>query len=297
MAKIIDYTKQTGCIPSPVDKRDVLASQVSPFVQRIPAECPPPFDLEILDQKTEPSCVAFATCAVKQERELRERIVETFDGSWLYARCKETDGLPNLAGTFIRQGLKMAQKLGVKPLNKPESEAYKYRIGGYALVDGLLEGLKKAVFVSGAVVAGYTGSNAGWQSKTIRPPKAGEPTWNHAVAIIGYTKDQLIIQNSWGKNAGDKGLFYVPKDYLPFESWQILSDFPTEQLGVEAGSGYIAMNSDWTTDNKTLVRINLRTAPSLTAGVIKVLPVGTPIQIISYEKYQDNYHWLKVKVV
>jgi len=42
-------------------------------------------------------CVAFSS---SEERSLATR--GTFDPNWLYARCKERDGMPNQDGTLIR---------------------------------------------------------------------------------------------------------------------------------------------------------------------------------------------------
>ena len=285
-----------GCLPSKPDGRDVLASQASPIPQRIPEICPPPFDLEVLNQGQEPSCVGFSAAAIKQERELREKIVETFDGSWVYRKAKEIDGWSG-DGTYLRVGMKILQKLGAKPLEGKEEDAIRYRIGGYARVDELsFEGLKKAIFVNGALMAGFTGSKAGWQTKDIRPPKAGEATFGHAVLLFGYNKDYLIGQNSWSENWGEKGLFYVPKNYLPFEAWEILSDYPTQFLTLEENEGFVAMNSNWATDERTLVGLNLRREPKIGDNIIKTLPVGTKIKILEYAGYNSNYFWLRIEV-
>jgi C1A family cysteine protease len=36
----------------------------------------------------------------------------------------------------------------------------------------------------------------------------------HAIAIVGYTVDSLILRNSWGEGWGDKGYAYVPYSYF-----------------------------------------------------------------------------------
>ena len=231
-----------GCQPSPKDRRDVLMSEIYPMPIRIAEAMPPPFDLDILNQGSTPHCVGYSAAGIKQEKELRERRRVVFDGDWLYARCKELDGLPNMRGTSLRIVLKVLQKIGAKPLNEPESEASKYKIGGYARVDDLtMEGLKKAFYAGGVLLLGFHGSNQGWQTAYIRPPRAGEYTWGHAVFEIGYNQNYNIGQNSWGENWGDKGLFYIPKDYMPFEAWAILTDLPYEFL-VDKKEGWVAEN-------------------------------------------------------
>jgi 2-keto-3-deoxy-galactonokinase len=117
-----------------------------------------------------------------------------FDGKWIYDRCKEMDGMPNMAGTYFRMGLKILKDKGAKPLLMNESEAGQYKIGAYASVDDMsFEGLKKAIRQNSVLLAGFRGSNAGWQSAYVRPPKTGEEVWGHAVALIGFNKDYLIF--------------------------------------------------------------------------------------------------------
>jgi C1A family cysteine protease len=44
--------------------------------------------------------------------------------------------------------------------------------------------------------------------------RKGRADSGHAIAIVGYTRDGFIIQNSWGDNWG-KGGFAL----LPYEDW------------------------------------------------------------------------------
>ena len=290
-----------GAIKSPIDRRDVLMSEIYPLPVRIAPELPPPFDLDILDQNGFPHCVGYAGAGLKQEKELRERISKVFDGDWIYKKCKKIDGIPNMAGTFFRAGLRVLQKQGAKPNNEPESEAIKYRIGGYAKVDDLsFEGLKKAIYVNGILLAGFIGSNTGWQSAYIKPPKAGEKTWGHAIILIGYNKDYIIGQNSWSKNWGDKGLFYVPKDYLPFEAWAVLTDLPTEFLMPNGLEGWVA--EDYL--RKIFIkgdivfpytRLNIREIPA--GQKIKTLEKGEKLEILGETQEKNGYLWQKVKIM
>ena len=288
-----------GCQKSPPDERDVLTSEIYPLPIRIALDMPSPFDLTILNQLQEPACVGFSSAAIKQEKELRERISKVFDGSWIYKKCKEIDGLPNMAGTFLRIAMKVLQKQGAKPKDGLESEAIKYRIGGYAKVDDVsFEGLKKAIYVNGILIAGFTGSNQGWQTAYIRPPKVGETLWGHAIALIGYNKDYIIGQNSWGDTWGDKGLFYIPKDYLPFEAWAILTDLPSEFLADKKEGwvveNYIQLLLEKDTILTTTTRLNFREQPSTSSPTIRTLDKGEKIIYQGEKKIANNYTWLKV---
>ncbi len=291
----------TGCIPSPLDKRDVLMSEIYPLPVRIAPEMPPPFDLDILDQDGNPYCVGYAAAGMKQEKELRERQRIIFDGDWLYKKCKEIDGMPNLQGTFLRTVLKVLQKQGAKPLGHPESEAIKYRIGGYAQVDDLsLEGLKKAYYVSGVLLVGFTGSNQGWQNANIRPPKTGEKTWGHATFAIGYSKDYCIGQNSWGGIWGEKGLFYIPQGYMPFEAWAILTDLPSEFIAGKE-EGFVALEylktDEFLIGDKVspTTRLILRKEPA--GEKILTLDKGQSLIIIGDTRKVGSYNWVKVKIL
>jgi len=291
----------SGCIKSPLDKRDVLMSEIYPLPIRIASEMPPPFDLDILNQNGYPHCVGYAAAGIKQEKELRERKRIIFDGDWLYKKCKEIDGMPNMAGTYLRIVLKILQKQGAKPIDQPESEAIKYRIGGYAQVDDLsLEGLKKAFYVSGVLLLGFRGSNQGWQTAYIRPPKEGESTWGHATFEIGYKADFNIGQNSWGQNWGDNGKFYIPQNYMPFEAWAVLTDLPTEFLMPNGLEGWVA--EDYL--RKIFVkgdivfpytRLNIREIPA--GNKIRTLNKGEKLLILGETQQKNNYLWQKVKIL
>lgn len=287
-----------GCVKSPPDIRDIPLSAVSPIPVRIPKECPPPFDLDILNQGMNPSCVGFSSACIKQEKELREKVSQTFDGAWIYKKCKEIDGLPNMPGTFFRIGLKVLQKYGAKPLNGSEDEASRYKIGTYAIVDDMsFEGIKKAYYVNGSLLGGFTGSNQGWQNQWVRPPKVGEILWGHAISIVGYNENYLIGQNSWGVDWGEKGLFYIPKDYLPFECWAVLSDLPSNEK-----EGWVAMEylrSLGITEGakvSPITVLNFRDKAGMNGNVISRIKPSDKCEIIKVGEKLDGYQWVKIRL-
>ena len=289
-----------GCLKSSPDIRDVLMSEIYPLPVRIAPEMPPPFDLTVLNQGSTPHCVGYSAAAMKQEKEFRERISQVFDGDWIYNECKKIDGNPDGRGTSLRIAMKVLQKQGAKPKDELETEAIKYRIGGYARVDDLtFEGIKKAIYVNGILIAGFHGSNQGWQTAYIKPPKAGEYVWGHAVILLGYNKDYIIGQNSWGDGWGNKGLFYIPKDYLPFEAWAILTDLPYDFLE-DKKVGWIAENWIKTsleegTVLRTTARLNFREQPGVSAPIIRTLDNNEKIIYLGERVKAGNYYWLKIK--
>jgi len=219
-----------GALKSPADSRDLPLSAFRTELRELPEKFIIPYKLPVTNQGNTPACVGFSSALMKGEKERREQNPVDFDGSWIYKQCKKIDDMPNIEGTYLRSALKILQKQGAKPLNQEntdESEWLKYRIGAYAkLDDNTFEGIKSAIYQFGVLIAGFYGTNEGWATKHIRPPKSGERQWGHAIPFIGFNKDYLIFQNSWG-DWGNKGLGYAPKNYLPFESWAVLSDWPT----------------------------------------------------------------------
>jgi len=299
LKKIKFQIPPSGCMESPSDPRDVLLSAIQPVIMRYPKEYPPPFDLTILNQNGYPHCVGYSSAALKQEREMREKNTIIFDGDWIYKKCKELDQCPNMAGTWLRIAMKVLQKIGAKPIDKLEEEALKYKIGSYAKVDELtFEGLKKAIFVNGALLSGFIGSNAGWQTAYIRPPKSGETTWGHAVTLIGYNENYLIGQNSWG-DWGDKGLFYVPKNYLPFEAWAILSDEPTP-TGLEGWCAAEYLRTLGLVEGQQVsptTALKLRDKPGLNGGVIQIMIPSQKLEILKIGESLNGFNWIRVKLI
>jgi len=217
-----------GLIPSPEDKRDISLEQMQPKIElrELPEEFIIPYKLKILYQNGYPACVGFSSAVMKAEKERREQKAIDFDGLWIYKKCKEIDNWSG-GGTFLRIAMKILQKVGAKPLDTLETEASKFKIGSYAKIDDLsFNGLKSAIYQNGVILAGFHGDSEGWKTAYLKPPK--KTTFGHAVALIGWNKDYIIGQNSYGDEWGDKGLFYLPKNYLPFECWAILTDLPSD---------------------------------------------------------------------
>lgn len=214
-----------GCLPPLPDYRNVLGSSLLEETP-IPTNYRIPYQLKVKNQGSKPYCVAYSSSLIKEEKELREQNDIEFDPDWLYAECKKIDNYSG-DGTYLNMPFKVMLGKGIKPLNGMKMEIDKYRIGGYVALDDLSqEGLKKAIYQWGAVIAGYSYSRQGWLTEYVRPPKAGETTVGHAIALIGWDSDYLIGQNSFGKDWGKEGIFFIPNDYKPFSAYAILIDLP-----------------------------------------------------------------------
>lgn len=221
---------QGGFIESPVDYRDVAASSLVDE-KPIPAVHAPEFPLRVKDQGPGPFCVGEAGSTIMEYLTRKAGGDIEFDGEWLYRKCKEIDGLPGVAGTYYRSVLKVLQKQGAKPVGGTEADAAKYKIGGYAqVIDLSPEGIRRAIYKFGAVLMGFRMYAGGsWQNAYIKVT-SDRVVATHATVGKGYDTRYLTGQNSFGINWGDKGDFYVPDGYMPYEAWVATDAIPPELL-------------------------------------------------------------------
>jgi hypothetical protein len=191
---------------------------------------------------------------------------ELLSPRFVYALAKSHDGIPDIDGTYYRQGLKEAKDYGVCKNNlfpnntalprtnyndttKISTDAYEdadiRRIKAYAFVDNLtFEGLKQAVYQNKVVMLAmrvgntmYTDQegNITWQENKIMPLKVPDVfEGGHAVVAIGYDKDYIYFKNSWGPTWAKGGTGYFDKSYAPYiyEAWTMvdLSNDEIERL-------------------------------------------------------------------
>lgn len=214
-----------GCLPPLKDYRDILGSALIKETL-LPTEYKIPYSLKVKDQNGYPRCVAYSSSLLKEEKELREKNDIEFDADWLYAECKKIDNYSG-KGTMLNMPFKVMINKGIKILGGNETDIDKYKIGGYVALDDLTpDGIKRAIYQWGAVIVGFNYSKNGWLTEYVRAPRTGERIVGHAVALIGWNKDYIIGQNSFGKLWGKDGLFFIPKDYIPFAGFAIVVDLP-----------------------------------------------------------------------
>lgn len=121
--------------------------------------------------------------------------------------------VPGDNGMTIKEGLSYIRNHGVK------TDVGLVKIGSYARVMSIVQ-LKYALVLNGPLVAGLmcheTYSDEFW--------KDGTEMGGHAVSIVGYDTDGMIIRNSWGTSYGHDG--YICMDYGDFnrffEIWTII---------------------------------------------------------------------------
>jgi C1A family cysteine protease len=154
------------------------------------------------------------------------------------------------SGAYIRDGFKVMQKIGCasesyfpydisKFRDTPTSEAVEnakdHRMGNYYRIMTVAQ-LKDELAKGNPVVMGFNvyesfESYEVAQTGIVPMPKAGEQLYGgHAVLAMGYKKingtEYIICKNSWGKNWGDNGFFYMP---MAFIGWHV-SDMWTSEI-------------------------------------------------------------------
>ncbi len=219
-----------GALPSSFDARDYTLITRSNVEEIIPLT----FYLKpilIKNQHTKPTCVAHALASlVEYHNFLETHKMQEFSTEFIYGCRDDIDYKEN--GMYLRDGLKIIQKYGdvlkeLLPYNNNVKEAmsnvkdnasqlfpeaYPNRISTYYKITDINK-LKYSIFHDGPAVAGIKVYN------TIKLNKNNVYEYNitkkknffgHAVMIIGWTKDNWIVQNSWGRSWGNKGIFYIP---------------------------------------------------------------------------------------
>jgi len=170
----------------------------------------------VYDQHDTPRCVAYS---VSQERSLSERF--TFDADWLYAECKQRDGIPNLDGTYVSIAYDVLREVGHRQVRIGASREPDPRFGVERF-----EWARTIDEIRHAIEAGFgvvTGTN--WYRKMFTPEYRNGMYWlPSGTADIGYLDgghayllnrvsdryEAFATPNTWGRadrrwNPGEEG--------------------------------------------------------------------------------------------
>lgn len=121
----------------------------------------------------------------------------------------------DLEGMTFKEAFKFLRNTGVK------SNSGIMKIGIYAMVGGK-EQIKQALLLNGPLVGAlpvYNSSNEFWKQRNGDKYCGG-----HAISIVGYNKEGLMIRNSWGESFGNKGYSLLKWEDLStfYEIWTIV---------------------------------------------------------------------------
>lgn len=229
MKKMSDLIKKLGCIDDPKDNRDLVMRNFIPF-----AIVPPKLSyraqmLPIRNQKNEGVCVGFASAAMKEYQDSKERGRNIIlSPRFIYHICKERDGIPNQEGTYIRVAMKVLcekgdceenllpyiphQKISLNDKHYKNAENYK----GLAYAKLLsIQDMKQSLYTNGPFVAGVQVFET-WMKNKGEIIKGGIKQYGgHAITITGYDEKEKYFEfkNSWG-NWANLGYGKLSYDYI-----------------------------------------------------------------------------------
>jgi C1A family cysteine protease len=222
-----------GWIPDLPDSRDYPYSRYF----KIPKKLPSLVDLrykcsEVEDQGILGSCTAQALIGAMEYLDEHKLDMSKL---FLYFNERVLEGTVNYdSGAMIRDGVKSLNKQGVctealwpynilmfkkKPTDECYTEAEKHQIISYLRLYDLQE-IKACLAEGYPVTFGfsvYESFDETEETGQTPMPSPGERViGGHAVLAVGYddSKQCLIVRNSWGKNWGLNGYFYLPYDYI-----------------------------------------------------------------------------------
>jgi hypothetical protein len=199
------------------------------------------------------TCVAHACVAVREYLLGEESTGGDLSEQFLYWRCKETDGHPDLAGTWIRVGMERLKEDGVcveqiwpynsNPVSGNEGQgpapggaeqaAHEYKIADATKLQARWVSALRETLAGENVVAFSVPVYTYWlveptrSSGDVRMPLSTDPLeGGHAMCLVGYEDDPEVpgggffyLRNSWGERWGRNnslgaGYGRIPYAYL-----------------------------------------------------------------------------------
>ncbi len=243
--------RRFGWIPDKPDQRDRPFQHLR-VLRRLRGRLPSSIDLRItnflrgiLDQGNLGSCTANAIVKAYQYRQRKQGLIDIdFSRLFVYYGEREIEGsIPWDAGAYIRDGLKVINKLGA-----PDEKIWPYNIGRfterppttayanaethqaitYESVAVKTTAVKAALAAGHPVIVGFTVYTSFFRigADGFMPVPAPDERveGGHAVLVVGYKRmrapwekyyyDYAIILNSWGEDWGDGGYFYMRLGWL-----------------------------------------------------------------------------------
>ena len=250
MPKII--VPSFGCILEPPDERDFDGELLSGDVQsqtELPKEFRVSNKQEYTNQRHIPSCVGHAVAGMKSTQEGRRLSPRD-----IWKKGREIYNYTGY-GAFITHTLKATINLGILPYDtyeensefmsvseylditlteKEKAEALEFRASsywraGFGAKD--IESIKRQMFELNTEMV----TSMNWRAefnllnKGVLPIPKTDPTYGHAYRFCGWAtnsggREYLIFANSWGKEWGENGDFYVYTDQLDLYDMQLVKN-------------------------------------------------------------------------
>lgn len=169
----------------------------------------------VIDQGADPICVPCSASAYLNWRENlvdgepRDNKINLFE---IYS-AKRGDG----EGMTFKEAFRYLRHHGVS------SRKGVLRIGEYVLLRNILE-IKYALLANGPCFGALPVYGDGPHFWRKEESANGTLLGYHAISLVGYTEDSLIIRNSWGRGFGDNGYTLIKYGELGkmLEAWSIV---------------------------------------------------------------------------
>jgi C1A family cysteine protease len=231
-----------GWSPDLPDHRDFLYAAPTPILRKIPAKADlrPKCPKEIYDQGQLGSCTGNAIAAAIEFDLMKQRARKVFTPSRLFIYYNERameHTINQDSGAQIRDGIKSVAKLGACPepewpydisqfAQKPSSVCYTDAktnlVKVYQRLVPDLNTMKGCLADGFPFVFGFTVYKS-FMSASVRrtgnvpmPSTDEQVVGGHAVLAVGYddATRRFTVRNSWGKDWGKGGYFFMPYSYL-----------------------------------------------------------------------------------
>lgn len=244
--------------PDIKDERDILLKNVVPLKIDYP-------EIIDVDKYTTISHQHYGTCTShsssgsdenQESQEYGKQI--NLASKFTYIKTKEISGLWNNEGDYLRNGIKSLEKFGVPfeedfpdermanwneyvhtPIPKEvEEKALVHKIKGYARIGKRLEDFMSGMWTTKSPVSTgmiwYESYKVGKDG--YLPPASGKQIGGHAIrsSIINFKKEEIWFPNSWSKNWGKDGYFYIPfKEWDKHNIWDCWALYPLDNHQVK----------------------------------------------------------------
>lgn len=210
---------------------------------------------DILDQGDLGSCVSNSVAyAIRYTRYVEKLPVFNPSRLFIYYYGRVIEGSPanEDTGLYIRDGYKSVanysvcgeanwpydtSKFAIEPSKYAQDAAKQHKKFQYLAVNQNLNELKYCLSQGYPISFGITVFESFMSADVARTGVWNYPNINteqqlggHAVTLVGYDDStrRFKVSNSWGKDWGDQGFFYMPYDYVL--NWRYCDDFWTPRV-------------------------------------------------------------------
>lgn len=123
--------------------------------------------------------------------------------------------------TTFGEGMQFTDAFNILQKDGVKTKKGNFKIGQPMRITNALA-LKFAIVANGPCVGALPVYNSSGVDEFWNPKNGGLEGY-HAVSIVGYNEDGVIIRNSWGKSYGTDGYAFLPNEHLNLflEMWTI----------------------------------------------------------------------------